>query len=74
MTEMDFHLRKNIANLDSVVAKSADNLLVIVLQAIDAFACFTVTHYSLQVVMASPPVVLDALLKLAKHHNEWSGK
>ena len=47
--------------LDGIVPKAADDLVVIVLQAVDPFTVLGATLDPLQVVSAAPPVRLDGL-------------
>ena len=53
--------RPRLGYLDGVVPKAADDLVVIILQAVDSFTVLRATLDPLQVVSAAPPVRLDGL-------------
>lgn len=50
-----------VPDLDGVVAQSRDDLLIVVLEAVDALGILAAAVYSLEVEDAVAPVVVDAL-------------
>jgi len=54
-------------NLDCVVSEATDNLLVIVLQTVDALARFAAALNALHLALTRPPVVFN-LLHGTNHH------
>lgn len=62
------HATGTPTNLDGVVAQTRDDLLIVVLQAIDAFAVLGVAIDSMKNVSAHLPVVFDVL----KRNRLWS--
>ena len=52
-----------MSHLDCVVSETTDNLLIIILQAVDPFAVLTATLDSGQSVPATPPVCFHVLRK-----------
>ena len=63
------HIRYlSVPHLDGVVPQAGDNLGVVVLEAVNSFAVLASAVDSLQVVLATPPVVLNGLQSWSSYY------
>ena len=51
----------SVPHLNGVISETRNDFLIVILEAIDAFGIFTATIYSLEVMFATSPIVLNGI-------------